>query len=115
MYKINNNKFYHGEEVYINNGRLMNIKGQIVGLKEDEKKALIKIGTVTHEVEFEFIEKVETDRVKLFLVTKPHDFCIEFICIIAGKSEEEVRNRINRPGIDVIEIDEIQGYDVILQ
>lgn len=40
MYKINNNKFYHGEEVYINNGRLMNIKGRIVGIKEDEKKSL---------------------------------------------------------------------------
>lgn len=115
MYKINNNKFYHGEEVYINNGRLMNIKGRIVGIKEDEKKALIKIGTVTHEVEFEFIEKVETNKVKLFLVTKPHDYFVEFICIITGRSEEEVRNRINRPGIDVIELNEVEGYDVILQ
>lgn len=79
------------------------------------KKALIKIGTVTHEVEFEFIEKVETNKVKLFLVTKPHDYFVEFICIITGRSEGEVRNRINRPGIDVIEINEVEGYDVILQ
>jgi hypothetical protein len=116
MLIINNECYVNGEIVFINNGRMQGIRGPLVGVKEEEKLALIRIGTVTSEVEFDYIERVELDRPRLYAKTSvsPDGKSLIFHHMVSGTSFDDV---IERHGEEFgyMEIDEVDGYDVILQ
>lgn len=113
MFKFKNKKFYIGEKVKIIDGRLMNAKGVVVGKENDN--VLVKIGTIIHMVENEIVESLENKRKKLFnILRQEEDNKLEFIGLRVASSKEELDNKFNDKSFIIIEVDEIEDYDVLL-
>jgi hypothetical protein len=115
MLVINDTKYNNGEEVYINNGRMKYIYGSLIGIREEDRIALIKIGTVTSEVEMDFIQKIHHDAPKLFISYTMIDNKRVYFKPMVASSREELQKRFPSLNIEFEELDEVDGHDVILQ
>lgn len=117
MIVINDTKFINGEEVYINNGRMQGIIADLVGVKEKEKLALVKSGTFISEVEMDFIEKIHFNRSRLFVklgLSNNGQYNV-FHGTVVATGFEELEKKYAGSGFKFWELDEVDGYDVILQ
>lgn len=63
---MNKNIMQKGEEIYITEGRLKNVRGEYVSYDPLNNSVFIKVGTITHEVEADYVELVNAER--LFMI-----------------------------------------------
>jgi hypothetical protein len=115
MIIIKDKKFIRNEQVRITGGILTNVVGHLENADDAQSITFIKVGSVTHTVPYKWIEKIEPARMKLFLLYTMHDNQMIYSGLRVGVSEEEIRKTGIFINMEFMEVDEVDGYDVILQ
>lgn len=112
MFRVNDTDFYIGEEIIITEGEYVNVTGYIVELYSPTASVRVELGDEKY-INVPTTSIAPKNKIYIVLSELPYGGS-EFICITHARNEDEVRIKVPRKNIEIVELKSLDTFGVKL-